>query len=85
MSFAHKVKEELIEYDKAAREAGNETPESLHAERYGLFLFCRNFSMQNMCLKANLSNSLLRRQRQETDNQRPMYLLHCYIHILFQM
>ena len=56
MSFAHKVKEELIEYDKAAREAGNETPESLHAERYGLFLFCRNFSMQNMCLKTEMKS-----------------------------
>jgi len=47
MSFAHQVKEELIAFEA-------QDPYHLHAERYGLFLFCRNFSLKEMCLKTEM-------------------------------
>lgn len=51
MSFAQKVKTELLERTAEAAENGTERSCCHHAEQYGLFLFNRNFSLQNISMK----------------------------------
>ena len=51
MSFAQQVKTELTAYDAARRESGEEPSHCRHAEQYGLFVFCRNFSRKEMGIK----------------------------------
>lgn len=54
MSFSQKVKTELMTHTSEAAENGIERPCCHHAEQYGLFLFNRNFSLQNISMKTEL-------------------------------
>lgn len=51
MSFAADVKNELIEKSELARAMGGLKPCCIHAEMYGIFLFCRDFSKNAICIK----------------------------------
>ena len=51
MSFASNVKDELIEKSELARAMGGMKPCCVHAEMYGIFLFCRDFSPNEICIK----------------------------------
>ena len=51
MSFAKTVKDELIEKSVLARTMGGMRPCCIHAEMYGLFLFCRDLTPATMCIK----------------------------------
>ncbi len=51
MSFASQVKDEMIEKSELARRIGGMNPCCVHAEMYGLFLFCRDFNADKICLK----------------------------------
>ncbi|MBR5977053.1 MAG: DNA-binding protein WhiA [Clostridia bacterium] len=51
MSFASDVKEELIEKSVLARTMGGMKPCCIHAEMYGIFLFCRDFTSKAICIK----------------------------------
>lgn len=51
MSFASDVKDEIIEKSELARMCGGMKECCIHAEMYGLFLFCRDFSADRICIK----------------------------------
>ncbi|MCR4747332.1 MAG: DNA-binding protein WhiA [Clostridiales bacterium] len=51
MSFASDVKDELIEKSELARAMGGMKPCCIHAEMYGIFLFCRDFTSREICIK----------------------------------
>ncbi|MDO5449137.1 MAG: DNA-binding protein WhiA [Clostridia bacterium] len=51
MSFAAEVKNELVEKNNLARTMGFMKPCCVHAEMYGIFLFCRDFSKNEICIK----------------------------------
>lgn len=51
MSFAADVKNELVEKNNLARTMGFMRPCCVHAEMYGIFLFCRDFSKNEICIK----------------------------------
>ncbi|MBQ0135594.1 MAG: DNA-binding protein WhiA [Oscillospiraceae bacterium] len=51
MSFASDVKDELIEKSELARAMGGMKECCIHAEMYGIFLFCRDFSSTNISIK----------------------------------
>lgn len=51
MSFAKRVKDEIIEKSELARMCGGMKPCCIHAEMYGMFLFCRDFSASKICMK----------------------------------
>ncbi|MBR5015736.1 MAG: hypothetical protein IKX52_02850 [Clostridia bacterium] len=51
MSFASDVKEELIEKSVLARTMGGMKPCCIHAEMYGIFLFCRDLTSKAICIK----------------------------------
>jgi len=51
LSFASDIKNELIEKSELARAMGGMKECCIHAEMYGIFLFCRDFSSSNICIK----------------------------------
>lgn len=51
MSFASDVKDEIIEKSELARMCGGMKECCIHAEMYGLFLFCRDFSASRISIK----------------------------------
>ncbi|MCQ2460775.1 MAG: DNA-binding protein WhiA [Clostridia bacterium] len=51
MSFASDIKDELIEKSELARAMGGMKDCCIHAEMYGIFLFCRDFDSNNICIK----------------------------------
>ncbi len=51
MSFAADVKNELVEKNNLARTMGFMRPCCVHAEMYGIFLFCRDYSKNEICIK----------------------------------
>lgn len=55
MSFASDVKDEIIEKSELARLCGGMKECCIHAEMYGLFLFCRDFSANRICIKTEHS------------------------------
>ena len=56
MSFAAEVKNELVEKNNLARTMGFMKPCCVHAEMYGIFLFCRDFSKNEICIKTENSS-----------------------------
>ncbi|MDD6808149.1 MAG: DNA-binding protein WhiA [Oscillospiraceae bacterium] len=56
MSFASDVKNELISVSRESYKSGNMRDCCLHAEMYGLFLFCRNFSQSEISIKTENQN-----------------------------
>ncbi len=51
MSFASDVKDELISISRHSRQSGEMKQCCKHAEMYGLFLFCRDFSSTEVSIK----------------------------------
>ena len=55
MSFAADVKSELIEKSVLSRTMGGMRPCCIHAQMYGLFLFARDFTSSEICIKTEHS------------------------------
>lgn len=56
MSFASDVKDELINISRQTRQSGEMKHCCKHAEMYGLFLFCRDFSSSEISIKTDHEN-----------------------------
>ena len=56
MSFASDVKDELIDKSNSQKRSGEMKDCCLHAEMYGLFLFCREFNASEISIKTEREN-----------------------------
>lgn len=56
MSFASEVKNELIKVSREGYKTGHMRECCLHAEMYGLFLFCRSFNQSEISIKTENEN-----------------------------